>query len=78
MAPDPTIAAEPLAQAEQPRWIENPVFWSLFMRMVANAGGPPKVADLIRSLSDRSGISPKAIIAKMETHLFIGESKAMH
>jgi hypothetical protein len=68
----------PADHTQQPRWIENPVFWSLFMRMVANAGGPPEVADLIRSLSAKSGIPPKAIIAKMETHVIMGQTKAMH
>jgi len=71
------MPADPISTTE-PRWIENPVFWSLFVRMAANAGGPPEVAKLIRSLCDRSGLRPQAVIAKMETHLIMGESKAMH
>jgi hypothetical protein len=76
-----TSAAMTDASAEKD-WIGNPRFWSLFVRMIANAaeaGGPAESAKLIRSMCDASGIPPERVIAKLKTHLFChGPEPAVH
>jgi hypothetical protein len=61
------------APAEK-RWIDHPGFWSLFVRMIANAaeaGGPAESAKVVRSMCEASGIPPEQVIAKLKTHLFL-------
>ena len=57
---------------EQPRWLRNPDFLRVWLRMFVNAdaiGGIPKVVELVRSLSEASGTPPKAILATVRTYL---------
>jgi hypothetical protein len=66
------------APAEK-RWIDHPQFWSLFVRMIANAaeaGGPAESAKVVRSMCEASGIPPEKVIAKLKTHLFLNETAA--
>ena len=72
MSADHITATEPPVQAEQPRWLRNPDFLRLWLRMFVNAdaiGGIPKVVELVRSLSEASGTPPKAILATVRTYL---------
>jgi hypothetical protein len=60
------------AQTEQPRWLNNPDFLRLWLRMLIEAdaiGGIPKAVELIRSLCDASGLKPQAVIATIQTYL---------
>jgi hypothetical protein len=68
MPADPITTAEPPA----PRWLDNPDFLRLFLRMFIRAdeiGGIPKIIELVRSLSEASGTPPQAILAKVKTYL---------
>jgi hypothetical protein len=61
------ITAEPA-----PRWLDNPDFLRLFLRMFVNAsaiGGVPECVKLVASLVDASGTPPQAVFAKLKTYL---------
>jgi hypothetical protein len=72
MPADPITATEPPVQTEQPRWLRNPDFLRLWLRMFVDAdaiGGIPAVVKLVRSLSEGSGTPPKVILATVRTYL---------
>jgi hypothetical protein len=69
---DHTSTAEPPAPSTEKRWLDNPDFLKLFLRMFIRAdevGGIQETVELVRSLSEASGTSPQVILASIETYL---------
>jgi hypothetical protein len=75
------MATEGTQSAEDAgHWIENPQFWSLFVKMIANAaeaGGPAESPKVVRSMCEASGTPPERVIAKLKTHLFLNMPRGM-
>jgi hypothetical protein len=74
---DHTSTAEPPAPSTEKRWLDNPDFLRLFLRMFVNASaiGVPEAAELVGSLCDASGAQPQDVLAKIQTYLLTYDPK---